>query len=235
MPGTSTFSHWTGCIWKEHWWSYGGDSGISFSNVSEIFGTIFDRLGENGFNYNGVFNNYTVETWSTVRSDCPPELLSKAGLTYPLQRLTRINPNYDWSVYAHEFGHEYHLRCKMLNQHERNVIGDILTSKFNSLRPSKCMSQEERFAEDFKYFFGLYGYGQQGNKDYDAPAHLVPGLKVFIQGCFPVSQYLGNNTFYDFSYNPSNFMFMWWKDNRWECFYLGHFYFWNGSWVNFNA
>jgi hypothetical protein len=236
MTRDSIYTSSLGFTWTEKYNYYPGECGYTSQTVESAMQLIKGRLEEQGCYYGDLFPNYKIETWSTVRSDCPKELFPKAGLTYPLARLTRLNPNYDFAV-THEFGHEYALRCKMLDANETSQLGKELSNIYIKIRPSQCMPQEERFAEDFKYFFGdPSSFGAVGIKDTDKHAKEIIGLKHFIQACWPVTRYLSGKTYNYLQYTQNQYMMQWYTNNRWECFYLGYFYYHDGSkWVWLNG
>ncbi len=265
MGETAYLNEWMKFIHVEYWNAAPGDTGVRGETVSDYMTQMWNRLKfQNGSQFleiGGPFNGYRVETWHLTRAQNTPDTVDGgidkyAGLTWS-NKFTRVNSKYckGGSVYAHEFGHNYHFCCGMFDN-TKSQIGLALSNEFHRLRGSDFTGRTakyERFAEDFKYFFGTNDVANIDNPDDDAahPTHPqvgrqtrwprnVTGLKSFIQGAWPIYNWLKDKDIVNFNYLEADNWFKWerktsWVSSQWEAFVNGVFYRWDGSkWVVYN-
>lgn len=262
---TPYYNNWMNLTHVEYWDSTPGDTGTTGERVSDYMTQIWKRLKfENGSQFlelGSPFNGLRIETWNVNRAIRTPDNIDggidkSAGLTWPY-KLMRVNSKYcaGGGVYSHEFGHNYHFCCD-IKDNSSTRIGSILGSEYNRIRGvdfTMRTKKYERFAEDFKYFFGSNDVANIDNPNDDAAhptlpevgkqvrwSRQVPGLKSFIQGAWPVFNWLKDKDIVNFNYLDADSWFKWerktsWVTSQWEAFSGGVFYRWDGSkWVVYN-
>lgn len=258
---TTYFNNWMHMTHVAYWNTNSGDAGITGEKVSDYMTEILKRLRLSGWagflEDGGPFNGYRVETWNHERAVNTPNTIDwgiegYAGLTGG--KITKIDSNSskDGGVYSHEFGHNIHQVCGM-DGSKNFLISQILRANYKRLREldfTERTPEFERFAEDFKYFFGTNDVALIDNPKDDANNPLDPkvgrqvrwarevsGLKSFIQGVWPVFNWLKDKDFSQFEYFINDGCFKWarktsWVTSQWEAFLNGAFYRWDGQkWV----
>lgn len=254
MPGTKTYyNNWLNLTTKEFWLNYEGDTGATSVQVADYFAQIYWRLVGAGGDYyrysNGPFNGLTVETWNRDRSDMPnvgsSNLKNYGGLTPNWENKMYVNSACGdlKGTYSHEFGHHYAYWSGVFNDLLPSQVGYDLYKTFERLRLQDTTNRTnlvERFAEDFKFFFGADGVVGVRNPQDDAALNgkrwpdQVPGLKFFIKGMFPVYNHLKDRQYTNFQYYDAGEF--WWKlGGVWQKYAGdGWFYYWSGtSWVKY--
>lgn len=258
------FNNWMNFTHIEYWGSAEGDTGIKGEKVSDYMTEIWRRIkftnGSEFLELGGPFNGYRIETWKFERAQQTPDAIDGgidkyAGLTWPPPlKLTRINSKYcrNGSTYSHEFGHNYQFCCDM-TEYSKTKVGAILNNEYTRIRGIDFTNRTpriERFAEDFKYFFGTNDVALIDNPNDDAAnptqpnvgkkirwPREVPGLRCFIQGAWPVFNWLNDKEIIQFNFLDDSSWFKWerktsWFTSQWEAFADGIFYRWDGSnWV----
>lgn len=264
MSGETIYRNtWMNFTHKEKWFAYGGDTGISGPLVSDYYTQMLYRIRNGVYSTNfldpdGPFNGLTVETWNSVLADVTSDSIDwdiehQAGLTN--YSGTKINHQYaSKGTYSHEQGHLYGWKMdygydgiKRLLAPSRPVSVELVKI-YRNIRGIDFTSrtpEPERYAEDFKYFFGADGVAGVLNSDDDANnagtvgrqvrwAKDIVGLKEAIQFSWPVYTWLKDKSFSSFSYISDWRQYQWYNQSysRWECYCYGRFYVWsNNVWV----
>ena len=260
---TTYFNDWMNFTHVAYWDKAQSDAGTTGSQVSDYMTQMWRRLkfsrGSKFLELGSPFNGLRIETWNVDRarrtSDSIDGGIDKyAGLCWQ-NKLIRVNSKYAGSgnVYAHEFGHNYHNSCDIKDR-PKTRIGTYLGNEYNRLRSADFTSRtprKERFAEDFKYFFGTDDVARKDNPDDDAAhpkkpnvgkqvrwARQVNGLEEFIRGAWPVYNWLKDKDVPKFAFlDTSTPWFRWerktsWVTSQWEAFQDGIWYRWDGKkWV----
>lgn len=251
-----------GLKYTEYWYSYAGDTGTVGQIFSDWMTQTYNRLcdgvsASNFLEVGGPFNGCNIEVWHSNRAETTDDgfdwnIEHYAGLT----NLSGIKINHQYGnkgCLAHEFGHYYGFKVGYDPDNYASLPGVArgLIDEYNKLRGNEFTNRTnkyERYAEDFKFFFGADGVSGIRNPDDDANhpnlagknvrwADEVNGLREFIQYSWPVFNWLKDKSFSNFSYNHDGKYFIWyrstwWFGGQWECFIAGKFQFWNGSsWV----
>ncbi len=258
---TTYHNNWMNLTHVEYWDGHEGDTGTTGATVSNYMTQVWRRLkfnaGSDFLEAGGPFNGYLIETWNHRRALVTPDALDWgierfAGLT--LRKITKANSHYASSggVYSHEFGHNYHQTCDMVDG-TKIAVGIRLRTEYKRLRGADFTTRTPetgRFAEDFKYFFGADGVAGVDDPNDDANhsadpnvgrqirwARDVVGLGALVRGAWPVFRWLQDKDIPKFFYIEASDCFKWerktsWFTSQWEAFLDGVFYRWDGSkWV----
>lgn len=248
-----------------------GDSGTTTTQLSDWYSQIFFRLingVDNGWNiflaHNGCFNGAIIEVWNSVLANETDDSIDwniehYGGLTS--NKINKINHQHcNCKTVSHEIGHIQHQQIglewdgkidfitptKTVSQGLLNCYRVIRGQDFTA-RTNEC----ERYAEDFKYYFGADGCALIDDYNDDAAnpslvgkqvrwAKDVVGLKELIQAAWPVYNRLKDYHVTNFAFYVSEKKvqwYKWWVVNgqwvgQWECFFNGKFYRWSSSgWV----
>jgi hypothetical protein len=188
----------------------------------------------------------SINVWNIGRSDCP-EIKNYAGLCYPDGRIDIAMQFCNPGTISHEFGHHVAFANGMgdwaddMGKKMWSFYGQVRGQDFTAATP-----RDERWAEDFRYFFGansVRGVLGEGDDYYKGTARhpdTVTGLKTFIKDFHRVLSYwrrVGSITLANATYNPSSGCWMWsrttwWFFQQWEAFVDGKFFQWqNNKWV----
>ena len=245
----SYYNNWMNMTHHEYYKNSPGDTGITGIDASNFMTDIYNQLkytnGPTFLEKESPFNGYLMESWHvdiarTVLDTNDWGIEYFAGLTGPWRTLINCKgPGSYGSVVSHEFGHQYQNSIKA-----NTSIGGLLRAKYTALRQADYTAntpEAERFAEDFRYFFGVTGIrgNLSPNDDYYKTSgkvrkpDAVAGLKDLMRGSWPVYNYLHTRSFTSFSYNNASW-FQWYANNRWEAFSAsdGIYYWHNGKqWI----
>jgi hypothetical protein len=240
---------WMNFTCREYYLNSPGDTGMTGQTALQMLMQIQSRLkfpsGPDFMEGGGPFKGYTVEVWHEsvsrhVMDERDWGIEHYAGLTR--DNLTRISgPTYATAnVLSHEFGHRYQNACN-----PNSMVGGILKNEYARLRGFDFTTRTtdvERFAKDFRFFFGANGSVATVDADDDCnlPSvdgkkirhpSAVPGLMQLMRGSWPVYFYLSARQFVSFSYNDTTSEFQWYANGRWERFVNGQFIAYDGhSW-----
>jgi hypothetical protein len=247
----SYYNNWMNMTHKEYYKSSPGDTGLNGIQISDFLTEIWTELkypaGSNFLESESFLNGLTVESWHI---DIARQVLDTndlgiehyAGLAIPWRILISTNgPGSYGGTVSHEIGHQYQNSITKNN----TSIGSYLKNTYKTLRQVDFTANTpefERFAEDFRFFFGVKGIrGNLTSTDdhYTSGGKIrkpdaVKGLKELMRGSWPVFNYLRNRNFTNYAYKDSSFT--WYANNRWECFnaVTGGFSWHNGKeWVKF--
>jgi len=192
-----------------------------------------------------------INVWSPYRTDCP-EIKNYAGLTYYDGHID-INQNYiNKGTLSHEFGHFVAFANDMGDWADQ--YGQKMWKLYTDLRGRDFTANTnagERWAEDFKFFFGCIGVKGVVERNDDSNTYgssvrkpnNVEGLENFIRyfcAVLPYWRRIKSITLANVSYNPNTRVWMWSRPTywfqQWECFQDGKFYVWqNNTWVEMKA
>ena len=255
---TVYFNNWMFLTHVAYWDAHVSDAGITGEKVSDYLTEIQKNLvfpkATNFLEVGGPFNGLRIKTWNCQRAVKTADTIDwgidkNAGLT--LNKIIKVNSNYvsNGGIYSHEFGHNLHQVCGM-DGYKRLPVSKHLEAAYGKLRGANFAARtprNERFAEDFKYFFGTSGIANIDNPDDDANHPLHPqvgrqvkwardvlGLKALIHGASPVFNRLKDKDIVEFAYYEKDNCYKWerktsWFTSQWEAFLSGIFYKWDGQ------
>ncbi|MBY0574340.1 MAG: hypothetical protein K2P84_11725 [Undibacterium sp.] len=227
------YNNWMNFSHREYYLSTPGDTGLNGEQASNYLTEIYTQLrytnGPTFLEKGSAFNGYLMESWHVnvaryVLDNTDWGIEYAGGLTNPWRTLINTNgPGNYGGVVSHEMGHQYQNSI-----YTTSVAGSFLKSAYARLRQADFTSATnaaERFAEDFKFFFGVNGtrghldphddyYTTSGKVRHPAS---INGLKELMRGSWPVFYYLNGRSFTNISYNNVNW-FQWYANNRWEAF-----------------
>lgn len=190
-----------------------------------------------------------IDVWDTDRPDCP-SIKNYAGLCYPDGHIELAHTYTHKGTLSHEFGHWVSMGTMVAPWGDSH--GKMMWDLYVGLRGQDFTSRtpsEERWAEDFRNFFGCLDVRGVINPDDDClhpdlvgkkvrSPFEVNGLKDFMYGFKqPLDFWRKNGSISSVTYNSGCWMWKrkyWWLLDRWESFMGGTFYYWNGSaWKQF--
>lgn len=265
MPGDLVYKTNWGLTHIEKWWDHPGDTSVVGSVVCDYMAQIWRRLqaglGTTLMEANGPFNGHVIETWHSIRADNTYDAIDwdiehSAGLT--TFHNTKVNHAYaSQKVYSHEFGHN-HAQSMGLNwDGQKNFsvtncqVTEAIKKEYRRLRSADFTNrtnETERWAEDFKFFFGCDGVALVRDWADDADCvnlvgrqvrwmDEIHGLKNLMQYAWPVYDHLKsvNIANFDFLDTVGEGYYRWLNlsTNLWECYFNGAFYKWqyvNNKW-----
>lgn len=245
----SYYNNWMNMTHKEFYLSSPGDTGLNGIKVSDFLTDIWNQLkypnGSNFLESGSALNGLLVESWhfdiaSRVMDTVDGGVEHVAGHALPwIIRIACTGAKDYGGVMSHEFGHQYENALKTTA-----TIGAHLKTTYRALRQVDFTArtpEPERYAEDFRYYFGVTGIRGNLNKEDDfyvtggkvRHPDKVAGLKGFLRGSWPVYNYLRNRSYTNYQFNLE---FAWFTNNRWEKFNPadGFFYWHDGKvWKRF--
>lgn len=255
------YNNWMAMTHVAYWNSSPADVNTTGEKVSDYLTQMNKRLrynpGSSFLEQGGPFNGLRVETWNSQRAAATPDAADwgidrYAGLTR--DKICKVNSNYAGSggVYSHEFGHNYQ-QVSGMDGGRNNTISKLLQGEYRRLRGADFTARTpefERFAEDFKYFFGSDDVALVDNPQDDAKfpndpkvgkqvrwPRQVTGLQALIRGAWPVYNWLKDKDIVQLHYYETDNCYRWerktsWVTSQWEALLNGVFYRWDGQkWV----
>lgn len=225
MPGQTSYTNaHLGVTHVGYWNTHPGDV-IPGERVSDFIGQAWNRLAAGCSNVGylmdgGPFKGLQIHTWNPYHPEVG-SIRNYAGLTYTDRPLIEINQaSANEGTYSHEFGHHY-AKFAYASPAGAEIYGIWLALRGQDF--TQATPEAERFAEDFRFYFGADGVAgslnpgddhyTQGRRHPDA----VPGMKQLIKYAWPVAHYLKGKRHEALSYSPG--YLAWWRPDLrcWEC------------------